>query len=112
MRVCKQALEYLPSTEFNRVVGNRMPRAEMEWEAERKSGWLWELHQTLISAKANLEIVNYDLISTMSQEDLPSLLLPGTYRECSANPESNSSLCFMLRELCEGFTFCLDGFPE
>lgn len=38
MRVCKQALEYLPSTEFSRVVGNRMPRAEPEWEAERKSG--------------------------------------------------------------------------
>lgn len=44
--------------------------------------------------------------------DLPSLLLLQTQRERSANLESNSSLCFMLRELCKGFTFCLDGFPE
>lgn len=77
----------------------------------RKSEWFWELYQTLISAKTNLETVNYDPIPTSPRgPSLPSA--PPDPKGTFSKPRSNSSLCFMLRELCKGFTFCLDGFPE
>lgn len=50
--------EYSSTSACSKIVGDRVPRAGAGWEAERTSEWLWELHQTLISPKANLEAVN------------------------------------------------------
>lgn len=65
----------LSASVCGRIVGNSVPRAGTEWEAGRTSEWFWELHQTLISLKANLEAGNSDPVLSMSQVDLPSLLL-------------------------------------
>lgn len=107
--VWKWALECSPTTECSRAV-ETVPRTGTEWEAESQGG---SGNSTKPWFQPRLTWRQWTMTpSPLVPGDLPSLLLLQTQRERSANLDSNSSLCFMLRELCKGFTFCLDGFPE
>lgn len=112
IHIWKWALEYSSPSACGRIVGDRVPRAGTEWEAERTSEWLWELHQTLISPEANLEAVN----SEPSPQHVPGgPSVPSAPRGLAGSVQQTQILNLAFASCWEnlrGFTFCWDGFPE